>query len=253
MAKSVYSFRLGARSTRAIAGLVMLNDYQLFRLGADLEPVPAHSLGTKRAKSKYTSRPVPAHRNSTVKNSRHTKDSMPFIGPIPPHTPAIHRSLRLRRNVLTADTNGGGGPEPVFPALNNRSLARANSSSVNAPRARSSSSLFRSSLKVIAVSSSASPLLARAMRCLIGGSSMLRLFILARRFVFYFLSMMLNDATGGGPHYSGMPRYTAHHTPHGGALQATLRTSHRGQQCETHGKRKAGSKLTHIRFSHRYR
>src|SRR5258708_2987902 len=130
--------------------------------GADLEPIsqrkfwyirqrPAHSLGTKRAKSKYTSRPVPAHRNSTVKNSRHTKDSMPFIGPIPPHTPAIHRSLRLRRNVLTADTNGGGGPEPVFPALNNRSLARANSSSVNAPRARSSSSLFRSSLKVIAV------------------------------------------------------------------------------------------------------
>jgi hypothetical protein len=86
------------------------------------------------------------------------------------------------------------------------------------------------------------------MRGVIGGSSMLRLFILARRFVFYFLSMMLNDATGGGTHHSVMSRHMADHTAYGGALQATLRTSHRGQQCETHGKRKAGSKLTHSRF-----
>jgi hypothetical protein len=85
------------------------------------------------------------------------------------------------------------------------------------------------------------------------GSSMLCLFILARRLVFYFLSMMLNDATGGGPHHSVMARHMADHTPNRGALQATLRTSHRGQQRQTHGKRKAGSKLTHFRFSHWYR
>src|SRR5258708_21470855 len=90
------------------------------------------------------------------------------------------------------------------------------------------------------------------MRCVIGGGSMLRPFILARRFVFCFLSMMLDDATGGGPHYSGMPRYMADHTAYGGALQATLRTSHPGQEGETPGKRKASSKLTRIRFSHTY-
>jgi hypothetical protein len=67
------------------------------------------------------------------------------------------------------------------------------------------------------------------MRGVIGGRSMLRLFILARRFVFDFLSMMLDDATGGGPHYGVMPCYMADNTAHGGALQATLRTSHRGQ------------------------
>ena len=91
------------------------------------------------------------------------------------------------------------------------------------------------------------------MRCVIGGSSTLCLFILARRFVFYFLSMMLDDATGGGPHNSVMARYMADNTAYGGALQATLRTSHRGQQCQRHGKRKAGSKLTHFRFSVMYR
>ena len=91
------------------------------------------------------------------------------------------------------------------------------------------------------------------MHCVIGGGSMLRLFVLARRFVFCFLSMMLDDATGGGPHYGVMPCYMADHTAYGGALQATFRSSHGGQQSETHGERKAGSKLTHIRFSHRYR
>jgi hypothetical protein len=91
------------------------------------------------------------------------------------------------------------------------------------------------------------------MRRVIGGSSMLRLFILARRLVFGFFSMMLNDATGGGPHDSVMARDMADHTTDRGALQATLRASHRGQQCETHGKRKPGSKLTHFGFSHWYR
>jgi hypothetical protein len=84
------------------------------------------------------------------------------------------------------------------------------------------------------------------MRCVIGGSSMLCLFILARGFIFYFLSMMLNDATGGGPQYCVMARYMADHTARGGALQTTLRGSHRGQQREAHRKRKAGSKLTHF-------
>jgi hypothetical protein len=72
------------------------------------------------------------------------------------------------------------------------------------------------------------------------------LYILARRFVFYLLSMMLNDASGGSPHYGVMARDMADHTAYGGAFQATLRISHRGQQREGHGKRKAGSQLTHF-------
>jgi hypothetical protein len=91
------------------------------------------------------------------------------------------------------------------------------------------------------------------MRCVIGGGGTLCLFILARRFVFCFLAMMLNDATGGRPQDGVMARDMAGHTAYGGALQATLRTSHRRQERETHGKCKAGSKLTHFRFSHRYR
>jgi hypothetical protein len=56
---------------------------------------------------------------------------------------------------------------------------------------------------------------------------MLCLFILARRFVLHFLSMMLNDASGGGAHDGVMTRDMADHTAYGGALQATLRASHR--------------------------
>src|ERR1700723_3006160 len=98
---------------------------------------------------------------------------MPVKRPRPPHTPAIQRSLRLRRKVLTAETKGG--EELVLAVLSSRSFARVNSSSVKAPRARSSSNLLRSSLSVIAISVSGGG---------VGGGPILGLAVLTFLFVF---------------------------------------------------------------------
>src|SRR5277367_3277679 len=113
---------------------------------------------------------------------------MPVNRPRPPHTPAIQRSVRLRRKVLTAETKGG--EEFVLAVFNSRSFARVNSSSVKAPRARSSSNLLRSSLSVITLS---------VMRGVVGGGAILAPGILTRRFVLHFLAMMLNHTPRSGP------------------------------------------------------
>jgi drug/metabolite transporter (DMT)-like permease len=105
--------------------------------------VPDHSLGTKIHSSTYNSRPAPAQINSTVNSNRHTQASIPVDRAIPPHTPPNHRSVRLRRNVFTADASGS--LERVCSVFRRRSFARLNSSSVNPPFARSSASLLSSS------------------------------------------------------------------------------------------------------------
>src|SRR5271156_5498365 len=109
-----------------------------------------HSLGTKIHSSRYRSRPAPAKMNNTVKISLQTQDSAPVDRAIPPQTPPSTRSLRLRRKELTAATTGSSARPPC--AFNSRAFASANSSSVNAPLARSSASLLSSSLMVIAIS-----------------------------------------------------------------------------------------------------
>src|ERR1700722_18501799 len=105
------------------------------------------SLGTKIHSRTYTSRPTPAQINSAAKSSRHTQASTPVDRAIPPHTPPNQRSVRLRRNVFTADTTGSW--ECACSVFSKRSFARLNSSSVKPPLARNSANLLNSSASAI--------------------------------------------------------------------------------------------------------
>jgi hypothetical protein len=119
--------------------------------------------------------------------------------------------------VFTAETKGG--EVVVLPAFNNRSFARVNSSSVKAPRARSSSNLLRSSLRVTAIS---------FVGGVIGGSAVLGLSILTRRFVFHLLTMMLNHTSRSGSHDGVMSGDMADHTADCRPLQTSFGKSRGG-------------------------
>jgi len=136
------------RSTR-IARLVLhgskLRDFQTAGKTSCL--AGDQSRGTKIHSSTYSSSPTPAQMHSAVKASRHIQASVAVDRPIPPHTPPNHRSVRLRRNALTADA--GESCERLRSAFKRRSFARRNSSSVKPPLARKSANLPSSSASVM--------------------------------------------------------------------------------------------------------
>jgi hypothetical protein len=86
-----------------------------------------------------------------------------------------------------------------------------------------------------------------------GGILRLGLRILARRFVFQFLAVMLNHTPHGGPQNGVMSGDVADDTANGRSFQASFAISHDGQQRETDGNGETGSNLAHFHSPGEYR
>jgi hypothetical protein len=90
------------------------------------------------------------------------------------------------------------------------------------------------------------------MRC-VGRSVILRLGILALRFVLHFLAVMLNHTPRGGPKNGVMSGDMADDAANGRSFQASLGVSHAGQYRKTHGNGETGSNVAHFRSPGEYR
>jgi hypothetical protein len=88
------------------------------------------------------------------------------------------------------------------------------------------------------------------MRRVVGRRGILRLGlrILACRFVFHLLAVMLNHAPGGGAKNGMVSGDMADDTANGRSFQASFGRSHGGQQRETDGNGETGSNLAHFPF-----
>jgi hypothetical protein len=84
------------------------------------------------------------------------------------------------------------------------------------------------------------------MRSVVGRSAILSLGILACRFVFYFLAVMLNHTPRGGAQHGMMSRDMADDTANGRPFQASFGIARGGQQRETDGNGETGSNLAHF-------
>ena len=85
------------------------------------------------------------------------------------------------------------------------------------------------------------------------GRAILRLGVLTRRLVFYFLTMMLNHTPRGSPQNSVMSGDVADDTANGRPFQASFGISHGGQQRKTDGNGETGSNLAHFHSPGEYR
>ena len=84
------------------------------------------------------------------------------------------------------------------------------------------------------------------MRSVVGRSAILSLGILACRFVFHLLAVMLNHTSCGGAQNGMMSRDMADDTANGRPFQASFGMAHGGQRCEADGNDEAGSNLAHF-------
>ena len=84
------------------------------------------------------------------------------------------------------------------------------------------------------------------MRSIVGRGAILGLGILACRFVFYLLAVMLDDTPCGGSQNGVMSGDVADDTANGRPFQASFGMAHGGQRCEADGNDEAGSNLAHF-------
>jgi hypothetical protein len=91
------------------------------------------------------------------------------------------------------------------------------------------------------------------MRIIFGRSAILGLGILACRFVFHLLAVMLNHTPGGGPQNGVMSGDVADDTANGRPFQASFGIAHGGEQRKTDGNGETGSNLAHFHSPGEYR
>jgi hypothetical protein len=91
------------------------------------------------------------------------------------------------------------------------------------------------------------------MRSIVGRGAISGLGILACRFVFYLLAVMLNDTPCGGSQNGVMSGDVADDTANGRPFQASFGIARGGQQREKDGNGETGSKLAHFHSPGEYR